>query len=248
MAWFETWFNTPYYHILYKDRDFAEAEHFISLLVNDLEIPVNSRIIDLACGKGRHSIFLNKLGYKVLGLDLSPESIFSNKQFENQNLKFEVHDMRNEIFPNVAKEKSDAVFSLFTSFGYFENEKDDLRVFNSVNHSLNENGFFVLDFLNEKWVKNTLVPEYTTTKGGIDFHIKKRIENQLIIKNISFEDKGKDYHFFEKVKLHTLDKIEEYAQKTGFEKVKTYGDYLLNTFDPENSPRCISVFRKISVE
>ena len=245
MAWFETWFNTPYYHILYKDRDFAEAENFISLLVNDLDIPKNSTIIDLACGKGRHSIFLNKLGYKVLGLDLSTESIFHNKQFQSSSLKFEVHDMRDEIFPNIFKEKVDAVFNLFTSFGYFEDENDDKKVFQSVSNSLKENGYFVLDFLNEKWVKNTLVPEYISTKDGIDFHIKKRIENQKIIKDIFFKDKGKDYHFFEKVKLHTLREIEDYAEEFGFERVKIYGDYNLGEFDLEKSPRCINVFRKL---
>ena len=94
MAWFETWFNTSYYHILYKDRDFAEAELFISKLTDFLQLPQHSKIIDLACGKGRHSIYLNKLGYSVLGLDLSKESIFHNKQLETSspqkstNLKF----------------------------------------------------------------------------------------------------------------------------------------------------------------
>ncbi|UOE41950.1 class I SAM-dependent methyltransferase [Chryseobacterium suipulveris] len=248
MAWFETWFDTPYYHILYKNRDFAEAENFISLLVKDLEIPQQSTIIDLACGKGRHSVFLNKLGYKVLGLDLSKESIFHNKQFENPTLKFEVHDMRNEILPNVSKEKVDGVFNLFTSFGYFENDRDDQKVFQSVNHVLKDCGYFVLDFLNEKWVKNTLVEADTVEKEGIVFHIKKRIENQHIIKDINFKDKGKDFHFFEKVKLHTLEDIEKYAVENGFERVKIYGDYLLGKFELESSPRCINVFKKRETE
>lgn len=244
MAWFETWFDTPYYHILYKNRDFAEAENFISLLVKDLKIPTGSKIIDLACGKGRHSVFLHQLGYQVLGVDLSKESIFHNKQFQNSTLKFEVHDMRNELFPKVSKEKVDAVFNLFTSFGYFENDRDDKKVFQSVHHVLKENGWFVLDFLNEKWVKNTLVEEDYVKKEGINFRIKKRIEDKHIIKDIYFSDKGKDFHFFEKVKLHTLDDIEKYAVENGFERIKIYGDYQLGEFQLEKSPRCINVFRK----
>ena len=245
MAWFETWFDTPYYHLLYKNRDFAEAETFISLLVKYLEIPKSSKIIDLACGKGRHSVFLNQLGYSVLGLDLSKESILHNKNFENDTLKFAVHDMRNEIFPEISEEKVDAVFNLFTSFGYFENENDDKKVFQSVKNSLAENGFFVLDFLNEKWVKNTLVPESTIVKENIEFNIKKRIENGHIIKDIQFEDQGKDFHFFEKVKLHTLENIEKYAEDFGFERVKIFGDYLLKDFDEETSPRCINVLKRV---
>jgi SAM-dependent methyltransferase len=244
MAWFETWFDTPYYHILYKDRDFAEAENFISLLINYLKIQKDSQIIDLACGKGRHSVFLNQLGYEVLGLDLSKESISHNKKFENSTLKFAVHDMRNEIFPEISTEKADAVFNLFTSFGYFENEKDDQKVFQSISNILKENGYFVLDFLNANWVKNTLVSDYITTKEGIDFHINKKIEDRNIIKDIQFKDNGKNHHYFEKVKLHTLEEIENYANEFGFEKVTTFGDYQLSDFDSENSPRCINVFRK----
>ncbi len=134
MAWFETWFDTPYYHILYKDRDFAEAENFITLLINHLKIQKGSKIIDLACGKGRHSVFLNQMGYEVLGLDLSQQSIDHNKKFENPDLKFEVHDMREEIYGQLSSQKVDGVFNLFTSFGYFEDEKDDQKVFQSISN------------------------------------------------------------------------------------------------------------------
>ena len=246
MAWFETWFDTPYYHILYKDRDFEEAESFITLLINYLNIQKNSKIIDLACGKGRHSVFLNQLGYKVLGLDLSQQSIEHNKQFENSDLKFEVHDMRDEIFPELLAEKADAVVNLFTSFGYFEDENDDRKVFHSISNTLKDNGYFVLDFLNAKWVENTLIKEETITKEEIDFSIKKKIENQNIIKDIYFKDDGKEYHFFEKVKLHTLEEINDYAEEFGFERVQIFGDYHLNEFDLETSPRCINVFKKKS--
>lgn len=249
MAWFETWFDTPYYHILYKDRDFREAEHFISLLINDLKIKKDTTIIDLACGKGRHSVYLHKLGYNVLGLDLSKESILQNKKFETDDaaehfLKFAVHDMRNEIYPEVSAEKVDAVFNLFTSFGYFDDETEDKKIFRSVANALKDDGYFVLDFLNANWVKNTLVPEEEIIKDGIVFQISKKIENQFVIKDIRFHHEGKDFHFFEKVKLHTLESIGNYAKEFGLERVKIYGDYNLGTFDPENSSRCINVFKK----
>ena len=66
MDWFESWFNTPYYHILYKDRDFVEAENFIDKLLAEIKLPQHSTIIDLACGHGRHSVYLNQKGYNVL--------------------------------------------------------------------------------------------------------------------------------------------------------------------------------------
>lgn len=245
MAWFETWFNTPYYHILYSDRNFAEAEEFISKLIADLQLPENSSIIDLACGKGRHSVYLNKLGFEVLGLDLSEESIKQNKEFENEKLKFQVHDMREQIFPEVQTEKVDAVFNLFTSFGYFDTDEEDRKIFSSVNNALVCGGYFVLDFLNEKWVQNTLIPEQDVVKKGITFNIKKKIQDEYVVKDIHFEGNGEKHHYFERVKLHPLATIEAYAAEFGFEGVKTYGDYHLGEFNAEDSPRCISIFRKI---
>jgi len=240
MEWFESWFDTPYYHLLYNNRDYTEAENFITKLTEVLELPKSSKIIDLACGKGRHSVFLNTLGYHVLGLDLSNQSIEYDKQFENETLVFKVHDMRNPI----ESEPVDAVFNLFTSFGYFDHEKDDKNVFESVYEVLKTDGYFVLDYLNEKYVRKTIVPESTICREGIDFNISKKIEGRHIIKDIRFEAEGKPYHFFEKVKLHTLETIQNYAKECGFERIKIWGDYQLNDFKKENSPRCINLFKK----
>ncbi|UOE37258.1 class I SAM-dependent methyltransferase [Chryseobacterium oryzae] len=244
MEWFESWFDTPYYHILYSNRDYTEAENFITALTSELQLAKSSKIIDLACGKGRHSVFLNQLGYDVLGLDLSKQSIDHNKKFETHDsepaLHFQVHDMRNPI----KAEPVDAVFNLFTSFGYFDNEEDDRKVFQSVHEILKPEGYFVLDYLNEQFVRNTLVPEATVNREGIDFKISKKIEGRHIIKDIQFEADGKSHHFFEKVKLHTLETIENYAQECGFERITIWGDYQLNDFEKEKSPRCINLFRK----
>ncbi|MBW7675002.1 class I SAM-dependent methyltransferase [Chryseobacterium chendengshani] len=240
MEWFESWFDTPYYHLLYNNRDYTEAENFITKLTQELQLPQSSKIIDLACGKGRHSVFLNKLGYDVLGLDLSQQSIEFDKQFENESLTFKVHDIRNAI----DSEPVDAVFNLFTSFGYFDNETDDRNVFKSVYDALKPNGYFVLDYLNEEYVRKNLVPESTVQREGIDFHISKKIEGRHIIKDIRFEINGEAKHFFEKVKLHTLEVIENYASECGFERIKIWGDYQLNDFEKEISPRCINLFKK----
>ncbi|PQA94146.1 Methyltransferase domain-containing protein [Chryseobacterium piscicola] len=240
MEWFESWFDTPYYHILYSNRDYTEAENFITQLTAELQLPKNSEIIDLACGKGRHSVFLNKLGYKVLGLDLSKKSIEHNQQFENENLQFKVHDMRD----TVAHSKVDAVFNLFTSFGYFDSQDDDRKVFKSVSDVLKSDGFFVLDYLNENYVRKTIVSDAEIQRGGIDFTISKKIEDQHIVKDIKFSADGQDFNFFEKVKLHTPDSIQKYAEDNGFERVKIWGDYQLNDFDAEVSPRCINLFKK----
>ncbi len=119
--WFTSWFDTPYYHILYKDRNDIEAQLFIKNITEFLNIKASSSIADLPCGKGRHSVFLNSLGYNVTGGDLSENSINFAKQFENKNLSFEVWDMRKPL-----ENKYDAVFNLFTSFLNVEKVRSNL--------------------------------------------------------------------------------------------------------------------------
>ena len=240
MEWFNTWFNTPYYHILYQDRNYKEGEQFLENLIGVLDLQPNSKIIDLACGRGRHSVFLNKMGFDVLGLDLSEQNITHNKSFENNTLKFEIHDMRNPI----ASEKAGAVFNLFTSFGYFKTDAEDQNVFTSVSNILKDEGLFVLDFMNSEFIKHHLITHQKVTKSDLEFTIKKRIENDHVFKEITFQDKGQDLKFEENVKMHNLNSIENFAKNAGLQRIKLWGDYQLNVFDEKLSPRCINVFKK----
>ena len=142
--WFASWFDSPHYHILYKNRDFKEAEFFLQNLTEYLKPKPENKILDLACGAGRHSIFLNNLGYNVTGVDLSPNSIKTASESSKERLNFDVHDMR-EIY----KENSfDFVLNMFTSFGYFESDEENVKMLNSVEKTLKPNGTFVLDFFN----------------------------------------------------------------------------------------------------
>ena len=88
--WFQSWFDTPYYHTLYENRDYKEAEVFIKNIVKYLNLDTEDSILDLACGKGRHSIFLNKMGYNVTGVDISPKNIKEANEHKNENLKFKI--------------------------------------------------------------------------------------------------------------------------------------------------------------
>ena len=73
--WFHDWFNSPYYHLLYRHRDEQEAAAFIERLIGHLQPPPGSRMLDVACGKGRHAVQLARHGFEVTGIDLSEESI-----------------------------------------------------------------------------------------------------------------------------------------------------------------------------
>jgi len=236
--WFSTWFDTPYYHILYKNRNDEEAQTFMDNITHYLNMPENGTILDLACGKGRHSIYLNKLGYQVTGVDLSENSIAIAKESSNETLQFKTHDMREPM-----GETYDAVFNLFTSFGYFDTHEDNIKTLKAIKESINEYGFGVIDFFNADFILENLVAEETKEIDGIVFNIKKRVENKKIIKEIRFEDKGESFFFTEKVSAFTLTDFEEMMEEAGIYLLEIFGDYKLRKFYKSQSERLILLFK-----
>lgn len=238
--WFGEWFDSPYYHVLYKHRDMKEAEAFIDHLIAYFQFSKNNLIRDLACGKGRHAIYLNKKGFDVEGLDLSPQNIAFAKQFENERLTFHVHDMR---FP-WKSEKVDYILNLFTSFGYFETKGENQQAISAIAEGLNKGGKLLIDFLNPYTVINNLVPDEIKRISGIDFHIQKFLRGEYIVKDIQFEDKGVQYKFQERVKAIRRVKFLEYFDHANLELIDIFGDYKLNPYIAEKSDRMIFVLRK----
>ena len=234
--WFTDWFNTPYYHILYKDRNDDEAQLFMKHITTFLNLPKKTHILDLPCGRGRHSVFLNSLGYKVTGGDLAANSIKLAKKFENKTLNFKVQDMRVPF-----NSKYDAVFNLFTSFGYFKDDKEDILILNNIKQSLKKDGFFVFDFLNAEKVKLNIVAEEIKVVNSITFKIKREIKNGFILKHISFFADGKNHSYTEQVKYLDQDKMTTFFEKVGFNITNVFGDYNLNAYEAKTSDRLILI-------
>jgi SAM-dependent methyltransferase len=236
--WYASWFDTPFYHILYKDRGHGEAEAFMANLTAYLNLPENGRILDLACGKGRHAVYLNSIGFDVTGVDLSENSIAHAKHFENETLHFEVHDMC-QPYPK----QFDAVFNLFTSFGYFEREEDDLATIKAIKTELNAVGFGVIDFMNVDFVATNLIAEDVKIVDGISFILKRYIKDGFVYKDIDFEYEGEDYSFTEKVKAFRLQDFELLFEQAGVTLLDVFGDYKLNRFHKGSSERLIMIFK-----
>jgi len=234
--WFTDWFNTPYYHILYKERNDAEAQLFMKNITSFLTLPKTTHILDLPCGKGRHSVFLNSLGYTVTGADLADNSIKLAKEFENDSLQFTVHDMRKPI-----RKKYEAIFNLFTSFGYFDDDKEDILILKNIKNGLKKEGVFVFDFLNAEKVKINLVVKETKIVDEITFHIKREIKNGFILKHISFFADNEQHTYTEKVKYLDLKKMTSFFNEVGFTITNVFGDYNLNTYEAQTSDRLILV-------
>lgn len=238
--WFKHWFNSPFYHILYQKRDHKEAEFFIDRLTQFLKPSDESRILDIACGKGRHAIYLNEKGYDVTGIDLSEQSIQHAKTYENDRLHFFVHDMRKLFYINYF----DIALNLFTSFGYFDTEKDHVNALKTFSKSLKAEGILVIDFFNSNKVIENLIPNESKTLNHIQFNISKKLEEGKIIKDINFEHQNNVYHFQEKVKAFSLADFERILSKANLSIQHKFGNYALEEFDVQNSDRLILICKK----
>ena len=237
---YNNWFDSSYYHILYDNRDYNEAKEFVKTILNHLKLKKNSKILDAACGKGRHSIEIEKFGYKVTGIDLSKNSIREAKKNENKNLNFLIHDISVPM-----NEEYDAVFNLFTSFGYHDKKKD-LDVLNAIEINLKNNGIGIIDFFNINRVKNELVEKEIIVKKDIKFNITRKVNKNYVSKNITFEDNQTTYNYNESVNALSLKEFEEYFSKTNLEILEVFGDYKLKEFKTNVSPRLIILFQKRS--
>ncbi len=237
MPWFKEWFNSRYYHLLYGKRDETEAEIFINNLMQVIQPAPGSKFLDLACGKGRHALQIANFGYEVHGVDLSEESIAAARQLAKEQLVFEVRDMRQTYLPNYFN----YIFNLFTSFGYFDSSEDNLSTLIAVKNGLQPGGVFVQDYFNATKVVNGLVPQETKSIEGIDFHIRKHIDNHIIYKSIVFSDMGQEYQFCEQVNLFDLDDFKAMYEQAGFDIIAMYGNYRLEPFDSQNSERLILI-------
>lgn len=238
--WFDTWFDTPYYHILYSNRNNSEAEVFLTNLMNHLSVPQGASILDLPCGKGRHTLFLAEKGFTLTGADLSNESISLAKSYAPEGVTFLVHDLRKPAW----NETFDYVLNLFTSFGYFETEAEDRAAFTTLSRALKPGGTLVIDFMNVTHALNMLKEEETKVIQGIEFRLKRYLKDGYIHKEIRFEADDTPYFFTERVKALSLEDFKDFFTFAGLTLVDTFGSYQLDGYDAKESDRLIMIAKK----
>jgi len=243
-AWFESWFDSPYYHILYKNRSYTEAALFLDRLMEYLSPNKKATILDIGCGNGRHAIHLAKKGFPVLGVDLSVNNIKTAKAQASElnlpNATFQQGDMREKV-----GQQFDYVFNLFTSFGYFENDADNMKVIQAFRTSLKKGGTTVIDFLNAPFVVNNLVKEEQKLLEGVEFNIHRKIDNGYVVKQINFQVDNVDYSFEEKVQLLQLNNFKRYFEQVGFGIEQVFGNYQLESYETEISDRLIMIIKAL---
>ncbi|NBC03949.1 MAG: methyltransferase domain-containing protein [Bacteroidetes bacterium] len=246
MSWFKEWFDSPLYEKLYAYRNKNEANKLADLIEREIPASKYRNVLDLGCGRGRHSITLAERGYKVLGIDISKEVIAKAAQIAGEkdlpNLQFQVGDMRRPL-----DKTFDAVVNLFTTFGYFLKDEENAKVLSSVNSMLHVNGIFILDYLNAYKVRRDLVAEEEELFRDMTVHIERKIKRNMVYKKIRFTgDKlEQPIQYQERVKLYELDWFKKTFNRNGFQLERCYGSYEGADFEKVESPRLLMVARKL---
>lgn len=233
--WFESWFDSPYYSLLYAHRDAGEAEGFVRRMAEKL--PPRAQVLDAPCGNGRHARALAKLGFFVTGFDLSPSLLAQAQAFESPPvLKFFRRDLR-VPFP----ERFDVVLNLFTGFGYLDDPADDKRVFANLVEGLRPGGIFILDFFNADRVRRNLVEKEIVFRRRVRFDVERQIVGDRVVKYIRVTDGDKVFNAEEKVRLYRPEDFRLMARELTMEY--EWGDYNLTPFAAD-SPRYVLFARK----
>lgn len=240
--WFNDWFDTGFYHRLYAHRDEKEAANFIDELVSELQPKPFASILDLGCGNGRHAKQLGAKGFNVTGLDLAHSSIREAKRWETEALHFYRHDMRHPF----GKDYFDYVFNFFTSFGYFT-DSENQQVIRNISDSLKVEGKVVVDYMNASFAEKCLVPNDEKEVDGIVYHLTRWADEKYIYKKIVIDDvqPGEPFNYTEKVAKFTVEDFQAMFDKSGLQLKNVYGDYALNDYSAETSPRLILIAQKV---
>ncbi len=243
IPWFKDWFNSPYYHQLYFKRDQSEAAAFIDKLIDHLKPAAGSLMLDIACGRGRHSRMLAAKGFNVTGIDLSTDSIKEAKKFETVNLQFFLHDMRLPFWINYF----DCAFNFFTSFGYFKTRREHDNAIRTIAQSLQPNGIFVIDYLNVHYAEDHFVHKSEIEIDDVTYAITKWFDETHFYKKIVVEDEELEnpLTYQETVAKFSLGDFTEMLSYQQLQIQEVYGDYNFNDYHVKNSPRMIIIAKKI---
>jgi SAM-dependent methyltransferase len=241
--WYKAWFSSPFYHKLYFERDENEAQKFILKLIEHLKPASDSRILDVACGRGRHSRFLAIQGFDITGIDLSFDSIEYAKKYETENLHFYQHDMRLPMWINYF----DYAFNFFTSFGYFATRREHDDSVSTIGKSLKRGGVALFDYLNVHYVEEHLVHDEIKSVGQTRYEIHRWMDEDHFYKKISVTDPSPDLskEFCEKVAKLSLGDFTDMLSFQNLQLVEVFGDYELNAYDVRKTPRMIVMARKV---
>jgi len=243
MSWYKEWFDSDNYLKIYSHRDETEAERLVDLIVNNINFFSGGKVLDMACGSGRHAIIFASKGYEVTAVDLSKNLIATaeaNAKAQNVNIEF----VNSDILEFSSIKKFDLVVNLFTSIGYFDDDENNFNVILKAFNLLTNGGNFVIDYFNKNYLLRNLIPTSVFSDNGSRITQNRFIDGNRVRKNITIENNGTIDEFYESVRLYSDNEMMSFLQRAGFKILKKFGDYKGNDFKEDSSQRLIIFAQK----
>jgi len=235
--WYEHSFGEDYL-VVYKHRSRLDASKEVEKLVKWLKLKETDFILDLCCGMGRHTIALAERGFRVVGVDLSETLLSKAVQSSTRlSIPFIKGEMRNLPFVN---HTFDVVINLFTSFGYFEDDQENIKALREMARVLKPDGRFLVDFLNRSAVEKTLVPVSEREQDGLFIREERAIDGDFVCKTILIRDQKGERRYLEKVKMYKLEQMKQMMAEAGLKISMIFGNFNGETYR-DDSERMILV-------
>ncbi len=242
-TWTPQWFGHPAYEVVYRQRNEQEASLLADLIEHTVQPEPGSRILDVACGRGRHARVFARRGYRVTGVDINPDVLEEARRRtlrEGLSVTYLQADMRNLPFAS----EFDGVINLFTSFGYFDTDEEHVRALTSMCRALKPGGWLVQDFLNASYVRHHLVPHDERCYNGLHIVQERYIDEAgFLFKRITLREKTRVETFVERVRLFELEDFKAMYRQAGLNLQACFGDYQGAPYRPD-SPRLILYARR----
>jgi len=244
--WYETAFAQDYVErYQHRSDDAASAE--APLILKSLELPARALVLDVCCGAGRHSRALAAAGVSVLAFDLSLDLLKCACKQEHLNIAYLRADMRRIPIRSACM---DGAISIFTSFGYFESDSENLQVLKEVARVLKPGARFVLDYFNLQPTLDKLVPKSEKQVGALLIKERRRfdIARRRLIKTIHTLDSNGNTcaaALTESLRAYSPLELSALFRRAGLKIVTRFGDLQGSVFNSRSSPRCVVVATRV---
>jgi len=243
MEWWRKYFSEDYLK-LYK-HDKGESSREALAVIRMLQLQPGEKILDLACGFGRHSLVLAEKGFAVTGYDLSESFLKKARELADSlaiGLDLKQGDMRDIPYEN----EFDAVINMFTAFGFFDREEEDLKVLKGVYKALKPGGQFLMDIVNREYALSQTLARRWTRENDM-YMLEERFfdyfRSRLELVNRLIFPSGEIREATYSIRLYTLTEMLEFFNKAGLVLTDVYGDFNGAFYNAE-SPRMILVTSK----
>ena len=244
--WWKTFFKPSVYPLADLVNE-KETEKEIRELLRRRPIPNGAKILDVACGVGRHSLSLARRGYQVTGVDYSSSYLSEAKRraaAKNINARFLRRDMRKLGFEN----QFDVVLNLWTSFGYFKNQGDDLLTLKAMFKALKPGGKIVIDIADGNWIsRHFKAKEWSETKQGweLESHQLRNgsdpaaFSKWVFIKKNGTASRGESF-----VRCYDRTRLEKIIKRAGFESISMMKGFFEKRADGTDSRRIMALAQR----